>query len=410
MEVDKQQNGSVQKSGYLLPLCALAVLYFLMGFTTVLNDTLVPFFKQGFNLTYSQSSLVQFYFYLTYGLISIPAGKLVGAIGYKKGMVVGFCVAALGSFLFYPASQFHHYALFLAALFVIAIGIVTLQVSANPYITALGPESSAASRLTLIQGVGSIGTTLAPVFGAHFILSRLEAAPDQASGVLVKPYLMIASTLLLVGIIVYLLKLPQVTSSISHKDNKSILEIIRQHPNLKFGILGIFCYVGAEVAIGTYLTNYVADVLHITEHKANVYVSYYWGGMLVGRLIGAYILRFFKTQNVLAVIALIAIVLILGSVLSSGNIAVWLMIAVGLCNSIMFASIFSLSVRGLGASTGKASGLLSTAILGGAIITYFQAVLKDNLTWGISFLIPALCYLYIFLYGWKLSQKTAPTT
>lgn len=397
---NKQALQSGTKNSYGLALAALAILYFLMGFTTVLNDTLVPFFKEGFKLTYSQSSLVQFYFYLTYGLISIPAGKLVEKIGYKHGIVWGFCIAAAGAFLFYPASHFHQYILFLAALFVVAIGIVTLQVSANPYITALGSEHSAASRLTLIQGVGSVGTTLAPVFGAHFILSKVNAS--QGSGVLVKPYLLIGTTLLLVGIVVFYLKMPKVTSK-KHDQEKvlSVIDMLGRFSNLKYGIVALFAYVGAEVAIGTYLTNYIADAVFISENKANLFVSYYWGGMLVGRLTGASVLRYFKTNRVLCFISSLAIVLIIASLLSSGYFSVWLMAAVGLCNSVMFASVFSLAVKGLGAYTGKASGMLSTAIVGGAIITYLQGYIKDISNWGIAFLIPVICYLFIFLYGYK---------
>lgn len=402
MIADNQLRPAGIKPAYRLALCALAVLYFLMGFTTVLNDTLVPFFKKGFNLTYSQSSLVQFYFYLTYGLISIPAGKLVERIGYKHGMVWGFCIAATGAFLFYPAAHFHQYFLFLAALFVIAIGIVTLQVSANPYITVLGPEESAASRLTLIQGVGSVGTTLAPVFGAHFILSGIDAA-SEGSAVLVKPYLLIALTLLSVGIVVWFLKLPVVSKKGGVRTAPfPILKMIREFPNLRYGIIALFAYVGAEVAIGTYLTNYIADTVSLVENKANIFVSYYWGGMLVGRLTGAYFLRYFKTNRVLSFISVVAMVLIIGSLLLSGYISVWLMVAVGLCNSVMFASIFSLSVKGLGPSTGKASGLLSAAIVGGAIITYLQGLIKDYSGWGTAFLIPIICYLFIFIYGRRL--------
>ena len=394
-----------KKNPYKIALAALAILYFLMGFTTVLNDTLVPFFKEGFRLTYSQSSLVQFYFYLTYGLISIPAGKLVEKIGYKHGMVWGFCIAAAGAFLFYPASQLHQYVLFLAALFVIAIGIVTLQVSPNPYITSLGPEHSAASRLTLIQGVGSIGTTLAPVFGAHFILSRVSES--QGQGVLIKPYLLIGITLLLVGIVVYFLKLPRVSSSkYKHEKALSVVDMLRRFSNLKYGIIALFAYVGAEVAIGTYLTNYIADTVGISEGAANIYVSYYWGGMLAGRLTGASILRYIQTNKVLCCISLTAIVLIVGSLLSSGYVSIWLMVAVGLCNSVMFASVFSLSVKGLGASTGKASGMLSTAIVGGAMITYLQGYVKDVSSWGLAFLIPMVCYMLIFLYGYKLHKNS----
>lgn len=402
-----QQTSAISGQSLKLALLVLAVLYFMLGFITVLNDTLVPFFKHGFNLNYSQSSLVQFYFYLTYGLISIPLGKLVDRIGYKKGMVFGFLVAAIGACLFFPAAIYHKYYLFLAALFVIAIGIVGLQVSANPYITALGPAKSAASRLTLIQGIGSLGTTLAPLFGAHFILSKIS--PDESSSsALIQPYLIIASGLALIGIIIYFMKLPDVRGSVSaHQETEktSLLSLIQNHPNLKFGILAIFMYVGAEVAIGTYLTNYIADRLAISESQANYYLSFYWGGMLVGRFVGSQFLKKYKSNLILKLVSLGAVLFIILSLITSGNLSIWLMILVGVCNSIMFATIFSLSVFGLGNQTGSGSGLLSTAIVGGAAITYLQGTLKDAFHWEIAFILPVLCYVIIWAYAYFIGKK-----
>lgn len=387
------------KGSYVPALISLAVLYFMMGFITVLNDTLVPFFKEGFTLTYSQSSLVQFYFFLTYGLISIPSGKLVERIGYKNGMVTGFIIASFGAFLFFPASIFHEYALFLAALFIVAIGIVLLQVAANPYITVLGKPETAASRLTLIQGIGSMGTTIAPVFGAHFILSRLHES-NTSSSALIMPYILIGTGLLTIGLLVWKLKLPVISSSPAKEMELPIEKKgIFSFRNLKFGVIALFMYVGAEVSIGTFLTNYIADTLSIPEHAANLYLSFYWGGMLMGRFVGAYFLKFFKPARVLAIAAVLAAALILCSIFGSGVFAVWCMVAVGLCNSIMFAVIFSLSVEGLGAQTTRASGLLSTAIVGGAVLSYAQGVIKDHSTWQMAFILPVLCYMYIMFYG-----------
>ena len=382
---------------YTPALVSLAILYFMMGFITVMNDSLVPFFKAGFTLTYSQSSLVQFYFFLTYALMSIPAGKLVERIGYKSGMVWGFMIAALGAFLFFPASTFHQYELFLAALFIVAIGIVLLQVAANPYITVLGSPKTAASRLTLIQGVGSLGTTLGPIFGAHFILSKLEES-NASSEAVVKPYMFIAATLLLIGIVLCLLKLPKVATAAPALTEKQGLSIFRFR-NLNLGIVAIFAYVGAEVAIGTFLTNYIADRLSISDASANFYLSFYWGGMLVGRFIGAAILKYIKPSTLLAFLAFLAISLIIVSILSTGLLSVWSMVAVGFCNSVMFAIIFSLSVKGLGHFTTRASGLLSSAIVGGAIISYAQGFAVDNYSWSVAFLLPVLCYGYLVFYG-----------
>ncbi len=394
------------RQNYTPALLSLGVLYFMMGFITCLNDTLVPFFKKGFTLSYAQSSLVQFYFFLTYGIMSIPAGKIVERVGYKKGMVMGFYMAAFGALLFLPASILHQYYIFLAALFILAIGIVLLQVAANPYITLLGPAQTASSRLTLIQGVGSIGTTVAPLFGAHFILSRFDEASASSEAVQY-PYMGIAALLVLIAFVVSCLKLPVMAPAVSQEtsqkqDSRSIFSF----KNLNYGIVAIFCYVGAEVAIGTFLTNYIADILQVEEGAANSYVAFYWGGMLVGRLMGAVVLRSFKPSSVLAACALMSILLIAVSINTSGYMAIWSMIAVGVCNSIMFATIFSLAVAGLGKHTTRASGLLSTAIAGGAIVSYTQGVLIDHYSWSLAFVLPLLCYVYIAFYGlWGYRSK-----
>jgi len=389
------------KQSYVPALMSLGVLYFMMGFITCLNDTLVPFFKNSFTLTYAQSSLVQFYFFLTYGIASIPAGKIVERIGYKNGMVTGFCIAALGALLFYPAAMLHEYYLFLAALFVLALGIVILQVAANPYITVLGPAKTASSRFTLIQGVGSLGTTVAPIFGAYFILSGISQNEASSSDAVKYPYLGITALLLLIAAAVYIMKLPEIKSGPAEfVDNgpaskKSVLSF----RNLKLGIPALFFYVGAEVSIGTFLTNYIVSILNITEAAANTYVAFYWGSMIIGRLFGAAILHYLKPAKVLAFCAVSAILLIALSLSTSGYLAVWSMIAVGLFNAVMFAVIFSLSVNGLGKYTTQASGFLSTAIAGGAIISYSQGLLIDHYNWTIAFILPLLCYLYIIFYG-----------
>ncbi|SMC85078.1 sugar MFS transporter [Pedobacter nyackensis] len=388
------------KQSYVPALISLGVLYFMMGFITCLNDTLVPFFKNSFTLSYAQSSLVQFYFFLTYGIVSIPAGKIVEKIGYKNGMVTGFCIAAMGALLFYPASIMHEYYLFLAALFVLAIGIVILQVAANPYITVLGPAKTASSRFTLIQGIGSLGTTIAPVFGAYFILSGVQDQVSSSDAVKY-PYLGITALLLLIAGAIYVMKLPEIksnpaeTSETETVSKKSILDF----RNLKLGIPALFFYVGAEVSIGTFLTNYIAITLGVTEAAANTYVAFYWGSMIVGRLFGAAVLNYLKPSKVLVFCAVSAIFMIAISLASSGYLAVWSMIAVGLFNAVMFAVIFSLSVNGLGRYTTQASGFLSTAIAGGAIISYSQGLLIDHYNWTIAFILPLLCYLYIVFYG-----------
>lgn len=385
-----------QRTGYTPALLSLGVLYFMMGFITCLNDTLVPYFKKGFTLSYTQSSFVQFYFFLTYAVMSVPAGRIVTRMGYRNGMVLGFTVAAAGALLFLPAALLHRYPFFLAALFVLAIGIVLLQVAANPYITVLGPPATASSRLALIQGVGAAGTTLAPLFGARFILGGLETAGTSSHAV-IYPYIGIAALLLLIAITVFLLKLPAVTAE---GTNAGITETpILSFRQLKWGIGGIFAYVGAEVAIGTFLTNYTADLLHVTEKAANSYVAFYWGSMLAGRLLGAAILHYVRPSGALTACAVAAAMLIIVSLSTSGPFAVITMICTGTCNAILFATIFSLSVQGLGTYTTRASGLLSTAIAGGAVIPLLQGYVRDISNWQVAFAIPLLCYAYLIFYG-----------
>ena len=388
-----------KRSSYTPALIVLGVLYFMMGLITCLNDTLVPFFKKGFTLSYTQSSLVQFYFFLTYAVMSIPAGKMIERIGYKKGMVLGFYIAAFGAILFYPASILHVYSLFLAALFIVAIGIVMLQVAANPYVTILGPAKTASSRLAMVQGVGSIGTTVAPVIGAYFILSRLDTSATSSEA-LRYPYLVIAAILILIAFVVSRLSLPVISPSVDRlkaveEPSKSVFTF----RNLNYGAVAIFLYVGAEVSIGTFMTNYVSDVLKLDVKDANSYVAFYWGSMVVGRLIGTFILKTVKPGVVLAICASIAAILILVSVNTTGVVAVWSMITIGLFNSVMFAIIFSLSVNGLGKNTTRASGILSTAIVGGAVMPFMQGILIDHFTWTISFMLPLVSYLFILFYG-----------
>lgn len=389
-------TGVSDGQSYLPALGTLAVLYFMMGLITCLNDTLVPFFKNSFQLTYTQSALVQFYFFFTYGIMSIPAGAIVGKFGFKQSMVAGFAIAAVGTFLFFPASLMHEYYLFLAALFILAIGIVLLQVAANPYITMLGPSETASSRFNLIQAVGSVGTTVAPLLGGWLILSRSGQAVPSSDAVRM-PYLGITALLIFIAVVVGQLKLP-VPVSAAGDPGKNEGSIFRFR-NLRFGVIALFCYVGAEVSIGSFLTNYIADTAGMAENDANTLVAFYWGSMLVGRFVGAGVLKVVRPALVLSICAAAAVVLILVSVSTAGMPAAWAMIAVGLCNSIMFATIFSLSVAGLERYATRASGWLSTAIVGGAVVSYLQGWLIDHYTWPVAFMMPVLCYIFILFFG-----------
>lgn len=382
---------------YRKALFSLTVLFFMMGFITCLNDILVPFLKQVFELSYLQASLVQFCFFGAYGLTSIPASKLIEKIGYQKGMVVGFIITAIGCVLFYPAVTFNTYGLFLAALFVLATGVVLLQVAANPFVSVIGPEESASARLTMTQAFNSFGTFVAPFFGSYLILSTLK---DSMNSEAVKyPYLFIASVLVVIAIVLGRMHFPAIPKQ--EEGDKGTWGSVLKSKNLLMGMFGIFAYVGAEVAIGSFLVNFIIENVPMSEPQAAHYIAFYWGGAMMGRFLGIYTLKLFSPGKVLAFHSVLSIFFIVASINSTGMLAVYLMIAVGLCNSIMFPTIFTLALRGLSGHAEKASGLLATAILGGAIIPLFTGWMADSSGLKVAFILPAVCYGYIAFYGFK---------
>lgn len=396
-------------------LSSLTFLFFIWGFITCLNDILIPHLKNVFDLNYTQAMLIQFCFFGAYFLVSIPAGYLVKKAGYQRGIVIGLLIAAVGCLMFYPAAEAQVYALFLLALFVLASGITILQVAANPYVTALGKAETASSRLTMTQAFNSLGTTIAPWFGGLLILAAATAEvgtaefkAQEAAAVQV-PYLMLAAALLVLAAVFALLKLPKVTehhqSEIAEADAGSAW----QCSHLVLGALGIFVYVGGEVAIGSFLVNFIGEpeIAGLAEADAAKYISYYWGGAMVGRFIGAVVMQKIAAGKVLAFNAVAAAVLVLVAMSSSGSLAMWAILSVGLFNSIMFPTIFSLAVTGLGKYTSQGSGVLCLAIVGGAIIPLLQGVLADNIGLQLSFILPVLCYGYICFYGLKGSVPKA---
>jgi FHS family L-fucose permease-like MFS transporter len=388
-------------------LISLTSLFFMWGFITCLNDILIPHLKAIFDLTYTQSMLVQFCFFGAYFLVSLPAGRLVKKLGYQKGIVIGLIIAAMGCLLFYPAAALHSYNFFLLALFVLASGITVLQVSANPYVTLLGPQKSASSRLNMTQAFNSLGTTIAPYLGALLILNEAASSmSDSASADSVKiPYLILTAMLLLLAAIFSYLKLPVIESAEAIGDEK-IEGSAWQYKHLVLGAIGIFVYVGAEVSIGSFLVNFLgeADIAGLPETEAAKYLTYYWGGAMTGRFIGAAVMQKFDAGKVLGFSAMVAVLLVAVAIVSSGNVAMWAILSVGLCNAIMFPTIFSLALNGLGKHTSQGAGILCLAIVGGAILPLLQGVLADNLALQISFILPLLCYLYIVFYGIKGSR------
>ena len=393
-------------------LTSLTTLFFMWGFITCLNDILIPYLKGMFSLNYTQAMLVQFCFFGAYFVMSIPAGKLVAKIGYQYGIVIGLVVAAIGCALFYPAAVAHVYELFLLALFVLASGITILQVSANPYVSVLGSPKTASSRLTMTQAFNSLGTTIAPIFGGWLILTEVS----QATAEQVKlPYLMLSASLLVLAVIFAFLKLPKLgkesDSAAQNQQSTGFVDLgsVWQYRHLLLGAVGIFVYVGAEVAIGSFLVGFLTleHISSLTEQQAAHYISYYFAGAMIGRFIGAVVMQKFDAGKVLACHGLLAIVLIIMAMSGQGGFAMWALLLVGLCNSIMFPTIFSLALQGLGKYTSQGSGILCLAIVGGAIIPLLQGVLADNFGVQLALLLPIGCYLYITyfaLFGSKVSS------
>lgn len=379
-----------------LAFWAMTSLFFIWGFITALNDILLPYLQGAFELSYLQAALVQFCFFGAYFVVSPVAGMLLERIGFQRGMVVGLLTTATGAALFYPAAMLNWYWFFLLALFVLASGITVLQVSANPYVAVLGDERYAASRLNLAQAMNSLGHTAGPWFGAVLILSAGTVAGDATS--VQGPYLTIAGVLLLVALLFFWLRLPVLQQNATSKTG-NFISLMRDFPQLRFGVVAIFLYVGAEVAVGSYLVGLFMqlDIPGMDRVSAGKMVSYYWGAAMAGRFIGAALMRFIPAIYLLAFNAVVAVVAIVLAVNSSGEFAMWAILSVGLFNSIMFPTIFTLAIRGLGVHTSRASGYLCQGIVGGAMVPLLQAGVADVWSLQGSFLVPACAYVYI---GW----------
>jgi MFS transporter, FHS family, L-fucose permease len=388
---------------YTPALVVLTTLFFVWGLLTSLNDILVPHLKAIFTLSYLQAMLIQFCFFGAYFLTSLPAGLVVEKIGYRRSIVAGLCAAALGCLGFYPAAAVQSYPLFLAALFVLAAGITQLQVAANPCVASLGSEATSASRLNLSQAFNSLGTTIGPLLGSALILSVDDAARlDSAREVrtVQGPYLGLAALLLVIAVAFSRFRLPE------HVDAAGAARAPRdgglwRHRHLVLGVVAIFVYVGAEVAIGSFLVSFMAqpEIGALSERAAGNYLALYWGGAMVGRFVGSALLRKFDAGRVLASAALGAVLLLVLTMSASGSVAMWSALAIGLCNSIMFPTIFALAVAELGPRTGEGSGVLCMAIVGGAIVPVVMGYCADQIGLSLSFLVPVVCYAFIVHYG-----------
>ncbi|MFC3032536.1 sugar MFS transporter [Pseudoalteromonas fenneropenaei] len=396
-------GGENEQQNYLLPLTAMTTLFFLWGFITVLNDVLIPRLKGVFELSYTEAMMIQFCFFSAYFVVSLPAGALVKRFGYKNGVLTGLVVASAGCLLFYPAVVVHEFWLFLTALFVLASGITVLQVSANPYVAALGPAKTASSRLNLAQALNSLGTTVGPWVGSILLFGAaggLAAEAGSAENVKV-PYLFLAAALLTIAVVFAFLKLPVIKEHTEELDCKAKGHSLTEAPHLMFGVVAIFCYVGGEVAIGSFLVNYFgeAHIAGLEEHAAAKLIAYYWGGAMVGRFIGSIVLQKVAPSHALLFNAICIITLLVITMSTSGNVAMYSVLAIGLFNSIMFPTIFSIAIDGLGSLTSKGSGWLCLAIVGGAIVPLLQGVVADTAGIQMSFVVPVVCYAFIAWYA-----------
>jgi FHS family L-fucose permease-like MFS transporter len=420
---------TASKTSDLLTQIILSILFFMWGVIVCLNNMLIPHFKNIFSLSYSQAMLVQFCFFSAYLMMSVPAGKLIRRWGYKKGIISGLLIAAFGCLSFYPSAAIQSYTMFLLSLFILATGVTFLQVSANPYMASLGSIHTVTTRLTIAQTCNSIGTTIAPFLGGYFLFSGL-ALPVKVTGsspasllpankillseatiqvqnmqLVQTPYLIIASILVVFAVVISFLTLSSQKKKENEADTLTLTKgnSLWQRKHLKLGAFAIFFYVGAEVAIGSFLVAYLCqdNISAFNQEQASAYVAFYWGGALVGRLLGSFTIRYFSARYILTLNAVMAAILVLLSMISSGYLAMVAILLVGFFNSIMFPTIFSLALHDLGEDTVKGSSILCLSIVGGAIIPSLQGMLADITSIQSAFVLPALCYLYIAFYGIK---------
>ena len=414
-------NSSAVQVSYKKELIVLTTLFFMWGFLTSLNDILIPHLKAIFSLNYTEAMLVQFVFFAAYFLVSLPSSAIIEKVGYKKGIIFGLLLAGVGTLLFYPAASMRIYILFLLALFIMASGITILQVAANPYVSVLGKPETASSRLNLTQAFNSLGTTIGPVFGSVLILSVAVKSVDELALMSISdieayklaeaasvqlPYIGLTVALVLLAFIISFFKLPEINESeIESMEGGANSEVLTGNiwkiKHLILGAIAIFVYVGAEVSIGSFLVNFLGEtnIGGLSEVEAGTYVSLYWGGAMVGRFIGSALLQKMKPGKLLAINSFGAVILVFITIVTSGYVAMASILAVGLMNSIMFPTIFTLGVKSLKNYTKKGSGILIMAIVGGALIPLLQGVLADSYGIQLAFILPLVCYLYIAYYG-----------
>lgn len=409
-------NGGNQN--YNAALVTLTTLFFMWGFLTSFNDILIPHLKSVFMLNYKQVMLVQSAFFIAYFVMALPAGQVVNRFGYRKGILGGLGIAGLGALLFYPAAVLISYPMFLLALFVLASGITLLQVAANPYVSILGPSQTASSRLSLSQAINSLGHTTGPLIGAALILggtvlkteemlklppAQLLAYKTEKINLVQGPYLYLAAALFVLMGLMAIVKLPVIATVEDHDAKNTRLADALKHPMLLLAAIGIFVYVGAEVSIGSFLVNFFQqkDIANLSEEVAGKYVSYYWAAAMVGRFLGSIVMQKYSPAKVLGYCALAAAALVLATMVGKGNMAMVTILSVGFFNSVMFPTIFTLGISGLGKLTGQGSAILVMCIVGGAVIPFAQGALADLIGIQLAFILPVLCYAYIAWFAFK---------
>ncbi|TCM18893.1 FHS family L-fucose permease-like MFS transporter [Novosphingobium sp. PhB165] len=401
-------------------LALLASLFFMWGFITVINNTLLPHLRAVFDLNYTQTTLIESVWFIAYFFASIPSAKLIERIGYQKSLVTGLLIMAAGALGMMLAASIPSYGVTLVMLFVIASGITLLQVAANPYVAVVGKPETASSRLNLVQALNSMGTMLAPMFGAYLILGRSKSGTAVAGTVLtpaeriadahsvILPYALVAVVLVILAVVIARFPLPAMGSANSRvaKDQRKSLSLWA-HRNLVFGVPAIFIYLIAEIGVANLFVNFVSqpDIANLTHEQAGKYLTFLWGGMMVGRFAGSAIMQRFDASKVLAFFSVGAFLVMITTVFAHGPVAMWSLILVGLFHSIMFPTIFTLGIKGLGPLTEEGSGLLVMAIAGGSLVIV-QGWLADTFGLQNSFLLTAVCELYVLFYALWGSKTT----
>jgi FHS family L-fucose permease-like MFS transporter len=416
MATQSKQSAALTSPGYLVPFITVTALFFIFGFITNLNMALVPHLRSIFTLPYAWAMLAESAFFLAYFVFSSPTSKLIETIGYKRTMVVSLFIQVVGCLLFIPAAKLVSFPLFLTAVFVVGAGVTALQTSANPYVSILGPEHSAPIRLNLAQALNSLGGTIAPLVAGAYILTDPAKLSTQAAiaDTVRVPYMLIAGALLLLGIAVAFMHLPHVEQTQAFRPAKAGDPILSRsiwgYKHTVLGAVGIFMYVGVEVGLASIAVNYFATQGMSTAKTASFLVSLYWLGALVGRVLGAAVMTKIQAGKLLGAFGLIAAALIAISMFTSGWVAIGTLVLCGFFNSVMFPNIFTLGIAGLGPMTSKGSGLIMTAVVGGAVVPYLIGALADKVGIQHSFVIPVICYLFIAYYGLWGSKPTRTIT